>query len=88
MYAHTRVQNLTAGQISLSESDSRLLTPSCDCVGHLKSHSMNHLFCFAKLCCTGATSSTVPIPSEIAWQPSADYCIIWVFHEISSELLA
>jgi len=88
MYAHTRVQNLTETKNITIQSDDRLLTPSCDCVGHLKSHSMNHLFCFAKLCCTGATSSTVPIPSEIAWQPSADYCIIWVFHEISSELLA
>ena len=45
MYAHTRVQNLTEAKTSLSESDDRLLTPSCDCVGHLKSHSMNHLFC-------------------------------------------
>ena len=36
---------------------------------------------------TDGSPSTVPILSEIAWQPSADYCIIWVFHEISSELL-
>ena len=36
---------------------------------------------------TDGAPSTVPILSEIAWQPSADYSIIWVFHEISSELL-
>ena len=33
MYARMRVQGLKAGQTSLSESDSRLLTPSCDRVG-------------------------------------------------------
>ena len=36
---------------------------------------------------TDEPTSTVPIPAQITWQPSADCCTIWVFQKISLELL-